>query len=114
MGFFCDSFKFAPPDEANGVLTGYEISYESMTQQGVGERVQCPSITNPKQTIAKLTSLKPSTNYRIYIKATTKAGASEPYVNNLCRYFILYLKYLNHFFLSIDFLLNSKPNLLYQ
>uniref|UniRef100_A0A2S2PK40 Neuroglian n=2 Tax=Schizaphis graminum TaxID=13262 RepID=A0A2S2PK40_SCHGA len=50
-----------------------------MTQQGVGERVQRPPITNPKQTIAKLTSLKPSTNYRIYIKATTKAGVSEPF-----------------------------------
>jgi len=105
--------SWQPPDEANGLLTGYEISYESMTERGAGERTRHPSITNSKQTTAKLTSLKPSTNYRIYIKATTKVGVGEPYVNNLCRYFILYLRYLNHFFLLIDFLLNSKPNLLY-
>jgi len=73
--------SWQPPDEPNGVLTGYEISYESMTQEGVGERAKLPSITNPKQTTAKLASLKPSTNYRIYIQATTNAGVGEPYVN---------------------------------
>ncbi|XP_022162397.1 neuroglian-like isoform X2 [Myzus persicae] len=71
--------SWQPPDEPNGVLTGYEISYESMTQQGVGERAKRPSITNPKQTSAKLASLKPSTNYRIYIQAATKAGVGEPF-----------------------------------
>ncbi|XP_008180512.1 neuroglian-like [Acyrthosiphon pisum] len=71
--------SWQPPDEPNGVLTGYEISYESMTQRGVGERAKLPSITNPKQTTAKLASLKPSTNYRIYIQATTKAGVGEPF-----------------------------------
>jgi len=55
-----------------------------MTQEGVGEKSQRPSITDPKQTTAKLASLKPSTNYRIYIKATTKAGVGEPYVKILC------------------------------
>jgi len=73
--------SWQPPDEPNGVLTGHEISYESMTQQRAGERTKRPSITNPKQTIAKLASLKPSTNYRIYIQATTKAGVGEPYVH---------------------------------
>ncbi|KAL4121128.1 hypothetical protein QTP88_013693 [Uroleucon formosanum] len=71
--------SWQPPEEANGVLTGYEISYEAMTQEGVGEKSQRPSITDPKQTTAKLASLKPSTNYRIYIKATTKAGVGEPF-----------------------------------
>jgi len=75
----------------NGVLTGYEISYESMTERGAGERIQCPFITNPKQTTAKLTSLKPSTNYRIYIKAITKVGVGELYVKNLCRYILYYI-----------------------
>jgi len=76
--------SWQPPEEANGVLTGYEISYEAMTQEGVGEKSQRPSITDPKQTTAKLASLKPSTNYRIYIHATTKAGIGEPYVKILC------------------------------
>lgn len=78
--------SWQPPEQPNGILTGYEISYESMTQEGVGEKTQRPTITNPNQTIAKLASLKPATNYRIYIKATTKAGVGEPYV------FYIYLK----------------------
>jgi len=48
-----------------------------MTPEGVGEKTQRPSITDPKQTTAKLASLKPATNYRIYIRATTKAGVGE-------------------------------------
>lgn len=72
--------SWQPPEQPNGVLTGYEISYESMTQKGVGEKTQRPTITNPQQTTAKLASLKPATNYRIYIKATTKAGVGESYV----------------------------------
>lgn len=78
--------SWKPPEQANGVLTGYEVSYESMTQEGVGEKTQRPPITDPNQKHAKLASLKPGTNYRIYIKATTKAGAGEPYV------YILYFK----------------------
>lgn len=69
--------SWQPPEETNGELTGYEISYEPMTQQGVGEKTQRPAITDPSQTTAKLASLKPATNYRIYIKATTKAGVGE-------------------------------------
>lgn len=72
--------SWQPPEQPNGIITGYEISYESMTQEGVGEKTQRPTITNSNQTIAKLASLKPATNYRIYIKATTKAGVGEPYV----------------------------------
>lgn len=49
-----------------------------MTQEGVGEKSQRSIINDPKQTSAKLASLKPDTNYRIYIKATTKAGVGEP------------------------------------
>ncbi|XP_025407502.1 neuroglian-like [Sipha flava] len=71
--------SWQPPEETNGELTGYEISYEPMTQQGVGEKTQRPAITDPNQTTAKLASLKPATNYRIYIKATTKAGVGEAY-----------------------------------
>lgn len=65
------------PEQANGILTGYEISYESMTDEGVQEKTQRPPITDPNQTTAKLASLKPGTTYRIYIRATTKVGAGE-------------------------------------
>lgn len=70
-----------------------------MTPEGVGEMTQRPAITDPKQTTAKLASLKPGTNYRIYIKATTKAGVGEPYV------LICYLLNLLYFRCYNDFLL---------
>lgn len=82
--------SWQPPEETNGELTGYEISYEPMTQQGVGEKTQRPAITDPNQTNAKLASLKPATNYRIYIKATTKAGVGEAYVY-IFQLFLLYI-----------------------
>lgn len=63
----------------------------------VGEMTQRPTITDPKQTSAKLASLKPGTNYRIYVKATTKAGVGEPYVFILFMYRFLLL-YLNTIF----------------
>lgn len=72
--------SWQPPEQTNGVLTGYEISYESMTQEGIRENTQSLTITDPKQTAAKLASLKPETNYRINIQATTKAGIGELYV----------------------------------
>lgn len=64
----------------NGTLTGYEITYQSVTEHGVGVMIQNPTITDPKRTTAKLESLKPATNYRIYIRAITDAGTGEPYV----------------------------------
>ncbi|XP_050548270.1 neuroglian-like [Daktulosphaira vitifoliae] len=50
-----------------------------MTPEGVGLMQYRPAITNPTQTSAKIAALKPGTNYRIYIRATTKAGAGEPF-----------------------------------
>lgn len=69
--------SWQPPEQTNGVLTGYEISYEPMTEKGVGEKSQRLLINDPKQTTTKLASLEPDTIYRIYIKATTKAGVGE-------------------------------------
>lgn len=83
--------SWKPPEQANGVLTGYEISYESMNQNGVGEKTQRPPITDPNINNAKLASLKPGTNYRIYIRATTKVGAGESYV-----YIFFVTKYLRY------------------
>lgn len=51
-----------------------------MNQEGISENTQSLTITDPKQTSAKLASLKPETNYRINIQATTKAGVGELYV----------------------------------
>ncbi|XP_050425383.1 neuroglian isoform X2 [Adelges cooleyi] len=72
--------SWKPPEQSNGVLTGYAIVYRTMNQEGVvGNTDDRPLIKNPEQTSAKLAALKPGTNYRIYIKATTKAGFGEPF-----------------------------------
>lgn len=68
------------PLQTNGVLTGYEISYESMTQDEDVEKIRLLNITDPNHTTVKLAPLIPDTNYQIYVKATTKVGAGEPYV----------------------------------
>lgn len=64
----------------NGVLTGFEITYQSVTERGTGVMIQNPTIRDPKQTTAKLESLKPETTYRIYIRAINDVGTGEPYV----------------------------------
>ncbi|MGZ7314094.1 fibronectin type III domain-containing protein, partial [Streptococcus pyogenes] len=59
----------------NGKLTGYKIYYEEMKGSYVGERREYdPHITDPRKTTMKMAGLKPNTNYRIYIAATTKMG----------------------------------------
>lgn len=68
------------PLQTNGVLTGYEISYRPMAQNEDAEKTRHLNITDPNQTTVKLASLNPNTQYQIFIKATTKVGASEPYV----------------------------------
>lgn len=83
-----------PPVQSNGVLTGYEISYEPMSQHGVGGRIISTVITDPKQTNTKLASLIPATNYRIYIKAITKAGVGEAYVYTFKFFSVLQIFYL--------------------
>jgi hypothetical protein len=73
--------SWQPPVQSNGALTGYEISYEPMTEHGFSGRIISTVITDPQQTYTKLASLIPATNYRIYIKAITKAGVGEAYVH---------------------------------
>ncbi|XP_063242824.1 neuroglian isoform X3 [Bacillus rossius redtenbacheri] len=66
------------PEQPNGNLTGYRISYQKVVDTKVGELKVLP-IENPKQTRAKLAGLEPATKYRIHINATTRAGAGEGY-----------------------------------
>lgn len=72
------------PEKPNGILTGYTISYQATKDDN------SPSGTNTKQTrnppiiggdvlSAKLTNLKPDTNYLIFIAANTAAGSSKEF-----------------------------------
>lgn len=67
------------PVDQNGILTGYKIYYEEVDGTKLGTRVDRPSISDPRETRAKLASLQPDTKYRITIRATTSKGQGEPY-----------------------------------
>jgi neuronal cell adhesion molecule len=66
------------PLQPNGKLTGYKVYYEEVKGTNVGAKLERePHITDPKITRTKLAGLKPDTNYRIHITATTKVGEGE-------------------------------------
>ncbi|KAJ8985876.1 hypothetical protein NQ317_006250 [Molorchus minor] len=71
--------KWEKPYEENGILTGYNIYYAEVdSSMKVNQPVpRNPQITDPEVKRAKLGGLKPNTNYRIYITATTKRGESK-------------------------------------
>lgn len=69
-----------PPEQTNGILTGYKIYYQTVKGTKVGPLLERqPSITDPKTLRVKLAGLEPATKYRIHIKATTAAGEGEGY-----------------------------------
>ncbi|XP_037068395.1 neuroglian-like isoform X3 [Pollicipes pollicipes] len=68
------------PRETNGVLTGYKVEYQKMNGLSLGPVLdRTPQITNPRTTRTKLAGLKPSTKYRITVRALTEAGEGPPY-----------------------------------
>lgn len=66
------------PEQPNGILTGYKIYYQELKNTAVGPLLERePHITDYRQTRAKLAGLKPNTNYRLIVRATTRAGEGE-------------------------------------
>lgn len=75
MGSSALYLVWTPPVETNGVLTGYNIQYQTVNNTKFGPYIdRKPQITNPEATNAKLAGLAPDTKYRVYIRATTKVG----------------------------------------
>lgn len=69
------------PEQPNGILTGYKVSYQTVKGTKVGPLVERePHITDPTQTRAKLAGLEPNTKYRIHIRGMTRAGEGEELV----------------------------------
>lgn len=63
------------PKEPNGILTGYKVQYQEMNDLTLGPLLdRTPQISDPRTTRAKLAGLKPSTKYRITVRALTEAG----------------------------------------
>ena len=106
MGSSALLLEWKPPQEINGVLTGYRIYFQEVTGEselGLKEE-RSPQIGKDKEK-AKLAGLKPHSKYRVTIKATTKPGEGHPYytdcdTNPLAtkppsepRYFITFYKY---------------------
>ncbi|XP_043247428.1 neuroglian-like [Amphibalanus amphitrite] len=68
------------PLEPNGILTGYKIQYQTVQNLTMGPLLdRTPHIDDPRVTRAKLATLKPSTKYRIHVRALTAAGEGEAY-----------------------------------
>ena len=66
------------PLEPNGILTGYKIQYQTVQNLTMGPLLdRTPHIDDPRVTRAKLATLKPSTKYRIHVRALTAAGEGE-------------------------------------
>ncbi|XP_012275891.1 neuroglian isoform X2 [Orussus abietinus] len=68
------------PSEPNGILTGYQISYQVVNGTRLGQELERePHVSNPEATSAKLAGLAPDTKYRVHIRATTRAGDGKDY-----------------------------------
>lgn len=66
------------PEQVNGNLKGYKVSYQTVKGTKVGPVIERePHISDPTETRAKLAGLEPNTKYRITIKGLTNAGEGE-------------------------------------
>lgn len=68
---------WAPPEEKNGELKGYKISYREVNGTKLGDIVTRDPILNLVDHKYKLAGLKPATKYRVIVQAFTKGGDSE-------------------------------------
>ena len=80
MGSSALLLHWKPPQEINGVLTGYRIYYAEVEGTHLGPLLERePSIRNNVTDKAKLAGLQPYSKYRVTIRATTRAGEGMPY-----------------------------------
>ena len=81
MGSSALLLAWTPPQEINGVLTGYRIYYQQVTEGSelgpIMERK--PKIMRDTAGKAKIAGVKPHSKYRVTIKATTRPGEGMPY-----------------------------------
>lgn len=81
MGSSALLLEWKPPQEINGILTGYRIYSQRVTEGSQLGPIQerQPRIMKDTTGRAKLAGLKPHSKYRVTIKATTNAGEGMPY-----------------------------------
>lgn len=77
MGSSAFYLVWKPPEQPNGILTGYNVYYAVVNGTSVGDLMpRKQQIEDPNQLSAKLGGLQPNVNYRLYVAATTSAGES--------------------------------------
>lgn len=70
--------KWEKPLKPNGVLRGYEVSYQEINDDGMlGPRVKAAEIKNPEDMNYKLKFLNPLTKYRVSVIAITTPGRGD-------------------------------------
>ena len=79
MGSSALYLVWKPPENKNGEIIGYNISYIELDGTKTGSTQVKDPIKDPNVLSYKLAGLKPNTRYRINIKATTRAGDGEDY-----------------------------------
>ncbi len=70
--------EWEKPVEPNGILVGYNMSYQSITGLNLGRLQYREPIESPDIVRARLTGLHPNMDYRIYLSAATRVGKGEP------------------------------------
>ncbi|XP_064632101.1 neuroglian-like isoform X2 [Lineus longissimus] len=65
------------PEEANGVIIGYEISYSMVKGFEMTERQTEPYIDNPNRRQYRIIGLEPKQKYRVYIAGHTSKGKGD-------------------------------------
>lgn len=70
--------EWSRPKEPNGIIIGYEISFKETHGLHSGH-FHSLQLNDPSQTRALLDGLTPNRQYRIYVRALTKAGKGEQY-----------------------------------
>lgn len=80
MGSSALLLAWKPPQELNGILTGYRIYYQEVDGTELGSVLERqPRIMKSRTNKAKLAGLKSYSKYRVTIKATTEPGEGMPY-----------------------------------
>ncbi|KAM4737433.1 neural cell adhesion molecule L1.2 isoform 2-T2 [Anableps anableps] len=73
------TLRWTPPAHPNGVLTGYLLHYQSITESDAGP-LQKDEIDNPTITQFTLKGLDRHSQYRFFLRGLTNAGKGEPII----------------------------------
>lgn len=71
--------EWSKPMEPNGILTGYEIGYQEVESLKIGKYQVAETFDDPERTRAYVGGLSQNREYRIHVRALTKAGRGESY-----------------------------------